>query len=121
MSACQLFHAHLNDIGSMIRFSLVDSDPDADVDCNADSGKTPVDLTNATELKIKARAPSSNNKTWSANVIGDPLEGIMQHVTVDGDLDEIGIWILQPFGTVEGWIGHGEQVQLEVHEILFAT
>jgi len=57
------------------------------VDCN-------VDLTSTTVNELKVRKPQSYTEvTWDATVNGEYLE----YTTVDGDLDEVGVYRVQPY------------------------
>jgi len=75
-----------------------------------------VDLTNATVLKIKYIKPVSKRKgEWVASVnVNEPTK--LVYIVQEGDLDEAGTWILQPYIEFSDWKGRGSKVFLEVEE-----
>jgi len=61
-------------------------------------GDTPIDLTGATETKIKFRKPSGETGEFPATIVGDPVEGKIEYTTAsEADLDEVGIWYFQAY------------------------
>jgi hypothetical protein len=74
---------HLGDIGTAFRISLTDCD-------------VPVDLTGATNLHITFKKPDKTSNMKTASIYGDPLNGVIQYITVDeNDLDQLGTWEIQ--------------------------
>ena len=104
--SCSIYEAHLNDIGALIQFEIVDENDST------------VSLVGATGLKVKARSPGGVAKVWTAMIIGDPDDGNMGYVTVDGDLNEVGMWTFQGYGNIGAWTGHTEAVTLAVYNVL---
>lgn len=73
----------------------------------SDEHGNPVDLTDATELKMRYKKQSSVSGEFPASVIGNPIDGVIGYTTVsESDLDEVGIWYFQAyarFASNERW------------------
>jgi len=74
---------HVGDTGTKLRRTVKD-------------GGLPVDLTGATVTDFLATTPKGVAKKWTASILTPPgLDGILQYVTLAGDLSEDGEWQLQ--------------------------
>lgn len=73
---------HLNDIGTSFRCTVED-----------DSGV--VDISTASTLQLIFRKPSGTIITRTAVLVSGGVDGIMEYVTVSGDIDETGFWQYQ--------------------------
>lgn len=79
---------------------------------------TGTDLSSATGAKIKAKKPSGQQVDWTAAISSPASNGIIYYTTVQGDINEVGIWHLAAevtFGTNKFT---GETAYLEVKEVL---
>ncbi len=87
---------HKNDIGTKIRL---------------DAGQSIVDNTS---IIIRYKKPSGVLGNWTATLEGTDY-GI--YYTVNGDLDETGVWELQLYvETSGGWKGHGDKLTMHVYK-----
>ena len=87
-------YVFLNDIGTLIR-----------VDVGSD-------ITGATVREIKYIKPNGIKGAWTATVV----EKYLHYVTKEGDLDQIGEWIVQALVTTSLGTWHGEITRFEVQE-----
>ncbi len=76
---------HEGDIGTAFRVTILDQDGNA------------VPLTGATTTEIKVEKPDGTTEVWLASVFGPATDGVLEYVTVSGDLDQDGQWLLQVF------------------------
>ena len=93
---------HVNDIGTNLRVTV------------EDDGAV-VDLTGHTALVYKFTKPDSTTlyKSGTAYVAAS---GIMNYTTVDGDLDQKGIWFLQCYVEIPSGNWHTNKATFTVHE-----
>jgi len=70
------------------------------------------DLTDQTTLEIRYIKPSGVSGTWDAMVHSTNTQAI--YGTVDGDLDEDGLWKFQLYVELPSWEGHGTIATVEV-------
>jgi len=96
---------HKNDIGTAFRVTVQDGD-------------TVVDVSGATIKQIIFQKPSGTTVTQTATFVTDGTDGQIQYVTVSGDLDEAGKWIMQGYVVLAAWQGHSDMYQFEVYENL---
>jgi len=75
---------HLNDIGTTFRLKIVESNT-----------TTALDISGATDLRIKFEKPDRTTVTQLAEFTTDGIDGYIEYVTVDGDLDIEGKWRVQ--------------------------
>lgn len=90
-------YVYYNDIGTLIK-----------VDVGSD-------VTGATVHKIKFIKPDGTTGEWDATVATQYL----QYTTVDGDLNQIGEWVVQALVTTASGTWHGEIARFEVLEPIF--
>lgn len=74
---------HLGDIGTVFKIALTESCINA------------VDLTDFVAIEILFLKPSGATLTRTATVSGGVTAGVIQYVTIAGDLDEVGSWKIQ--------------------------
>lgn len=68
-------------------------------------------LVSATNLSLDVRKPSGTTDTWMPTLYGtDKLKYVVQN----GDLDESGIYTVQPRMTLNGWTGAGNELMFRV-------
>lgn len=73
---------HVNDIGTVFTVLIKDGD---DVQ----------DVSSATTKELIFLKPSGEKLTKSASFTTDGTDGYIQYTTVDGDVDETGVWKIQ--------------------------
>ena len=76
---------HLNDIGTIFKLTLKD-------------GVVIVDLSSATTKEIIFKKPDNTFVTQTARFLdgtGDGTDGIIEYVSISGDLNVVGNWVLQ--------------------------
>lgn len=71
------------------------------------------DITGATDVTIEVLKPSGTTDSWTAEVFDSQY---VKYVTVEGDLDEVGIYKLQIELTLSGWTGRGNTTSLRVYD-----
>jgi len=70
------------------------------------------DLTLATAALIKYRKPSGAEGQWTATVTETTK---LSYTLQEGDLDEVGLWEIQPYVELPDWKGHGSVVRFYVY------
>ena len=96
---------HKSDIGTAFRVTVQD-------------GETAVDVSGATTKQIVFQKPSGTSVTKTAAFVTDGTNGQIQYVTIDGDLNEAGKWIMQGYVVLAAWQGHTDIYQFEVYDNL---
>lgn len=84
-------YVHNGDVGTVFRLSIVDT------------AGTAIDVSTATVKYINFQDPSGVKTQKTAAFYTDGSDGIIQYTTVDGDIDEVGTWMIQ--GYVETSLG----------------
>lgn len=74
----------LNDVGTIFRVTFKD-------------GAYIVDISVATTKQFIFKKPSGSNLTVSGSLYTDGTDGILQYTTVEGDLNETGLWKIQGY------------------------
>mgnify|MGYP006081573935 CR=1 FL=1 len=75
---------HVNDIGTEFRILILDKD-------------AVVDLSFASELTIIFRKPNGSILSVTADLYTDGSDGIITYTSVDGDIDQSGIYKIQSY------------------------
>jgi len=70
-------------------------------------------LAGASVVRIYARKPSGTTLAWNGTV---ELDRYITYVTQDGDLDEAGEWVMQPYVESGGWKGRGQAVSVPIYD-----
>jgi len=83
----------LNDIGTLV---------------NVNVG---TDISGATVHRIKYVKPDGTSGFWEATISNSQY---LQYITIDGDLDQIGEWIIQALITTVSGTWHGEIARFKV-------
>lgn len=73
---------HVGDIGTSFELTVYDDD-------------AVVDISTALDLKVLFLKPDGTVLTKSGVVLTDGTDGVVQYVSVDGDLDTAGRWEVQ--------------------------
>jgi hypothetical protein len=84
---------YMGDVGTVIN-----------IDCQED-------ISSSTLSQILVKTPRGDKKIWVATVTDLTT---LTYTVVAGDLQEVGLYHLQPFVTLPGWTGKGHTVELEV-------
>ena len=71
-----------------------------------------VDVSAAATPALKVKKPDSSTATWPATVVESNK---LRHITVAGDLDQAGKYLIQPDVNLPTWDGLGETVELTVY------
>lgn len=82
---------HLNDVGTSLEFEITECDGGV---------STPVDITAATVIEIKFVKKDGTplevlGSIYTDGPNGDGTDGIVQYITLDGDIDVLGRWEAQ--------------------------
>lgn len=81
--------AQVNDIGTVFRVTVYDT---------TSTGSTTIaDISDATVLKFIFRRPNDTTFERSASFTNDGTDGVVEYITVDGDLNQAGSWMLQAY------------------------
>lgn len=72
-----------------------------------------VDVSTATVRKIRAKMPGGGLKEF---VAAANTSDTIRYVLLDGDFNVAGIWYVQSYVEMPGWIGRGEWVQITVKD-----
>ena len=96
---------HVGDVGTEIIISLVD-------------GATPVDLTAMSSAVIKVQRPNRTVVEITAEVVGDPEDGVIKGVVQAGTFTVRGNHVFQAFLTIGTWVGHSQSVTVYVNPIV---
>lgn len=83
-----------------------------------DEGNRVVDIGGATTRQLLFRPPSSATVRKAAVPVTDGSDGMMQYVTVSGDLSEPGTWRMQGYIEISGDAWHTDIVKFRVYENL---
>lgn len=97
---------HYRDINSVFTVTIKDDD-------------VAVDISTATTKQLIFTKPSGSQLTKNASFYTDGTDGIIKYATVDGDLNEVGVWKLQAYIILSGggtW--HTDIAEFRVHRNL---
>lgn len=87
----------LNDVGTLISIDVQE------------------DISTATHMSIKFKKPDGTYGSWPAFLEG---LGAVQYITVNGDLDQVGVWYLQVYIEMPSWKGHSDITSIRVRQPL---
>tara|TARA_R100001244_G_scaffold128546_1_gene99489 strand:+ start:27 stop:353 length:327 start_codon:yes stop_codon:yes gene_type:complete len=95
--------AHINDIGTIFRVTVYDT--------TSTGGTTVANISTATTKQFTFKRPDGTTFDRVAVFAVDGSDGIIQYLSVDGDLDVAGTWHLQayvatPAGNWKTDVGH---------------
>ena len=96
---------HLNDIGTALRVTI-------------EEDGAALDISTATTKQILLVKPSMTKLTKTAVFVTDGTDGVIEYVTIAGDLDELGNYSIQGYIVMTGWTGHSEVKQFKVYRNL---
>lgn len=69
-------------------------------------------ISSATSLSLGITKPDHTTTTWTPSIQGT---NYLRYTTVANDLDQAGIYFIQPAFTLGGWTGKGNTVKFLVH------
>ena len=72
------------------------------------------DISDATKLSLKVLDPDGISREWAGTLEGTTK---IRYVVVEGDLNKVGIYKVQPYIERPGWTGRGETVEFFVNEV----
>ena len=91
---------YVDDIGTLIRINMQESLTELESD-----------------VFLYVKKPNGNIVTWG-EVVENPVTisgDYLEYIIADGDLDIAGDYIIQPYGTINDWIGRGTTTQFTVY------
>ena len=88
--------AHVLDIGTLIKIDVQMSVQDA------------------TKLEIRYKKPDKTTGAWTAQIFGVNEPSVLSYTIQAGDLDQPGVWELQPYVESPNWTGTGQSVNLTI-------
>lgn len=76
------------------------------------------DVSTAIDHHVKVKKPDGTTDEWDTQIADiDSVTNYLRHITVEGDLDQAGIYEFQVFAHLAGgWKGCGETARLPVRE-----
>lgn len=96
---------HLNDIGTRILITIKE-------------GASAVDISTATVMEFDFKKKDGTNLTVDAEWETDGTDGIMEYVTIEGDIDQLGKWSVQPYLELPNWQGHTQKIDFRVGALI---
>lgn len=96
---------HLNDIGTIFRFTVKD-------------GSAVLDISGASTKNIVFKKPTGATLTKAGSFFTDGTDGILQYTTLTGDLDTLRIWQAQVSLVLAAGTWKTDVVEFTVHENL---
>ena len=69
------------------------------------------DLSSATSITLRIQKPDKTTTTWTPTVVNT---NYLQYYLQSGDVDDVGVYTIQPHLTIGSWTGSGTKVQIEV-------
>ena len=71
------------------------------------------DVSTATDLRIVYKKPNGVSGYWPAQL--DPEDPTkIYYIVQEGDLDVVGVWIVQAYVEMPSWKGHGTEAKFNV-------
>jgi hypothetical protein len=86
---------YINMVGLTIEIDMIDS------------------IVEATNLALNVRKPDKAIVIWTPEIYDGTK---FRYVTKTGDLNQPGIYIIQPSFTLSGWSGPGDPVELRIYD-----
>jgi hypothetical protein len=74
----------VGDVGVPFRATIIDPET-----CD------PLDISSATLTEFHVRKPDATTDTWVASFLTDGTDGRIEYVTIAGDLDTAGTWLIE--------------------------
>ena len=70
------------------------------------------DISAATITSIRVKKPDRTSYDWPAEIYSD---NYIKYITVDGDFDQEGTYILQAYIEIPDWKGRGEPAKISIY------
>lgn len=96
---------HLNDVGTQILITIKE-------------GNVAVDLSTATVKQFDFKKKDGTTVVKDADFYTDGTDGILEYITLDGDIDQVGKWSVQPYLELPNWQGHTQKVDFRVGDLI---
>lgn len=77
-----------------------------------------VDISAASTKTITFEKPDGTTMVKAGSFVTDGTDGVLEYVSVDGDLDIGGDWRLQGYADIGSWAGHSDIVKFKVFDNL---
>jgi hypothetical protein len=97
---------HVGDIGTVFTLEIYET---------IDGEKTALDISTATAMKIRFYRADKTSFERDLEVTNDGKDGLVEYITVDGDLAVDGDWKLQGVITLPTGTWHTEQKKFKVY------
>jgi hypothetical protein len=96
---------HLNDIGTRILITIKE-------------GADAVDISTATVMEFDFKKKDGSTFTVDAEWDTDGTDGVMEYITVEDDIDQLGKWSVQPYLEMPNWQGHTQKIDFRVGALI---
>ena len=99
------YDVHLNDIGTKFLITIKE-------------GTSAVDISGATIKQLKFKRKDGTVFEVDADFETDGTDGVLEYITEDGDINQVGKWSVQPYLEMPSWQGHTQKIDFRVGEYL---
>lgn len=96
---------HLNDVGTLILITIKE-------------GSAAVDISSATVQQFDFKKKDGTTFTVDTQFFTDGTDGVMEYITLAGDIDQVGKWSVQPYLEMPNWQGHTQKVDFRVGDLI---
>ncbi len=95
----------VGDIGTSFRATIKEDD-------------TAVDISTATTKQLIFEKPDGTIITRTASFVTDGTDGVIEYLSIAGDLDIGGDWRIQAYIIMSGWTGRTDIVEFKIYDNL---
>lgn len=96
---------HINDVGTIFLITIKE-------------GASAVDISSATTKQLIYKKKDGTVFTVDADWFTDGTDGILEYVTLEGEINQLGKWSVQPYLELPNWTGHTAKIDFRVGAIL---
>lgn len=96
---------HLDDIGTRILITIKE-------------GNAEVDISSATIMEFIFKKKDGTILTVDADFETDGTDGVLEYITVEGDINQVGKWSVQPYIEMPNWQGHTQKIDFKVGDLI---
>lgn len=96
---------HLSDIGTQILITIKENN-------------VAVDLSTATVKQFDFKKKDGTTMVKEADFYTDGSDGILEYITIAGDIDQVGKWSVQPYLELPNWQGHTQKIDFRVGDLI---
>jgi len=96
---------HLDDIGTQILITIKEDN-------------VAVDLSTATVKQFDFKKKDGTTMVKEADFYTDGTDGILEYITISGDIDQVGKWSVQPYLELPNWQGHTQKIDFRVGDLI---